>query len=143
MKEVSKIPLAVESPHISYREVDKKMRMRTTCAYFFLLSSSTFTYVMTNRRSQAVAPCVYTLGKEESTAFLLTVEFEKFSCTEFQEGVLKGRASLFEASAMEKYIVQWKVACSAMENCAACNGKFHLVQWKVYNYNNHVTICYT
>ncbi len=80
------------------------MRRRTTYAHFFLVSSSTFTYVMTNRRSQAVAPCVYTLGDEERTAFLLMVEFEKFSCTEFQEGVLRRRASLFEASAMESRV---------------------------------------
>ena len=90
--------------------------------------------------SQDVSLFFHTFREEDRTTFLLMVEFAKIVCTEFQESMLKTRNSLFRASAMEKCIVQWKVSLSVMERCSACNGKFHSVQWKVYNYNNATLI---
>ena len=93
------------------------MKKRTAHARFLVPSSSS-----------------WILREAEKTALLPREEFENISCTEVHQGTEKGQNGLVRVRVMETCIVQWKVTRSAMEICAACNGKFHVVQWKVYLY---------
>ncbi len=91
-----------------------------------LLSKGGQTMIV-SRGDQAVISCLCRSTGKQKASFSCIVEFEKIRCTEFQEGSLRDRNSLFKANVMERCIVQWKVA-------QRVNGKFRSEQWKVDHY---------
>ena len=92
--------------------------------------------MIVSRGDQAVISCLCRSTGKQEASFSCVVEFEKIRCTQFQEGSLRARNSLFRASVMERCIVQWKVAQRVMESYPACNGKFRSEQWKVDHYSS-------